>query len=235
VCIRPVGRPPIRIYRQSRPLPATFLPILLAHTVNMLHLLPIRLLLTGSVALFGVAVLAAGYAGLIGTGDTLSDVTRIIRWSSTAALMLMFVPYAAWRWVPRFQRLTFPYLGGEWVGELKFSGSNGTGVRKVTLNIRHSLLRVVLILDSVESTSRTLAVHAERDVGINRDRLYYIYLNERKEGVVGAGERYRGLAVLRVEMDDKARLYGDYFTEKNGNGTISLTLRQPNQWWAIWK
>lgn len=80
-----------------------------------------------------------------------------------------------------------------------------------------------------------MIVQAERDAGINRDRLYYIYLNERKEGVAGAGHSYRGLAVLRVEMANGLRLHGDYFTERLGKGRLRLEREQGHPWWALWK
>lgn len=201
----------------------------------MLHLLPIRHLLAVTVALVALAVLAAVYAGVVGTGNALDDVKWVIRSSSTAAVLLSLLPYAAWRWMPALQRITFPYLGGDWTGELEFQGPNGVGTRQVVLIIKHSLLRIVLILDSAESTSRTLVVHAERDAGISRDRLYYVYLNERKEGTPGAGDRYRGLAVLRIEMSRRPTLHGDYFTERQGIGTLQLQRRRSHPWWALWK
>jgi hypothetical protein len=201
----------------------------------MLHLLPIRRLLTAIIALAGTMVLAAVYAGVIGTGDAFNDVKWIIRWSSTSAFVMMLAPYAIWRWTPSLQHLTFPYLGGDWVGRLEFQGPNGNGTRQVTITINHSLLNIVLILDTTEATSRTLVAHAERDAGIKRDRLYYVYLNERKEGVRGAGERYRGLAILRVEMGRQAVLSGDYFTELQGRGKLRVRRQRPHPWWAVWK
>lgn len=201
----------------------------------MLHLLPVRHLLTGIVGLIALAVLSAVYFGLVGTGDALADATWIIRTSSIIALALMLIPYVAWRCLPGLQRLIFPYLGGDWAGELDFRGPRGSGSREVTLTIRHSLLRIVLILDSAESTSRTLVVQAERDSGINRDLLYYIYLNERKEGMPGRDECYRGLAVLRVDMSDNLTLYGDYFTEQRGAGELRLRRYRRHAWWALWK
>lgn len=201
----------------------------------MLHLLPLRYLLTVIVVLIASAVLAAVYAGAVGTGDALADVKSIIRLAPSIALVLMFLPYLAWRWVPSLQRAIFPYLGGEWAGELQFQSQKGPQTREVTLTINHTLFRVVLILDSAESTSRTLVVHVDRDAGINRDRLYYVYLNERKEGVPGAGDRYRGLAVLRVEISNCLALHGDYFTERRGSGKLKLSRRRCHPWWALWK
>jgi hypothetical protein len=201
----------------------------------MLNLLPIRNLLTVIIILIASSVLAAAYAGVVGTGDALADVKWIIRLAPSAALTLMVAPFAVWRWVGSVQRLTFPYLGGEWAGELRFNGQTGAGTRDVTLTVNHSLLKIALILDSAESTSRTLVVQADRDAEINRDRLYYVYLNERKEGVSGAGERYRGLAVLRVEMSGRPALLGDYFTERQSSGKLKLSRRRSHPWWALWK
>jgi hypothetical protein len=201
----------------------------------MLHLLPMRRLLAVIVGLVALTVLAAVYGGVVGRGNALDDVRWIIQTASISAVLLTLLPYAVWRWVPRLQRVTFPYLGGDWSGKLEFHGPGGAGTREVTLTIRHSLLKVVLILDSAESTSRTLVVHAERDRGLNRDRLYYVYLNERKEGLPGAGDRYRGLAVLRVEISHHAILHGDYFTERQSAGKLQLQRRRPNPWWVLWK
>jgi hypothetical protein len=201
----------------------------------MLHLLPIRYLLAAFAALVGLAVLTATYAGVIGTGNASADVRWIIHWSSTAALAAIVISFAAWRWIGKLQSLIFPYLGGEWIGELHFNGQTGAGTRPISLTIYHSIFRVSLILESLESTSRTLVVQADRDSNINRDRLYYVYLNERKEGVSGAGDRYRGLAILRVDSSKKLTLRGDYFTERQSIGTLSLVRQRSHPWWALWK
>lgn len=139
-------------------------------------------------------MVAALYAGFIGTEGPLADVLLIIRVASFAAFGLALASYAAWRWIPLAQNMTFPYLGGRWSGRLHFTGPNGSGNRAVTLDIRHTLLKIELVMDSKESTSRTLVVQAQRDPAVNQDRLYYVYSNERKEGVADAGSRYRGLA-----------------------------------------
>lgn len=201
----------------------------------MLHLLPVRYIIIGIIMLATASALIAGYAGWVGTGDTLNDILKITRWSSTAAAVFPIIAHAAWRWIPPLQHLIFPYLGGIWIGELHYSGPNGTGVRKISLFVNHTLLKVGMILDSAESTSRTLAVHAERDTGMDRDRLYYVYLTERKEGVPGAGDRYRGLAIIRLDYSAGAELHGDYFTERQHSGTLKLTRVTKTPWWKLWK
>lgn len=201
----------------------------------MLHLIPIRYALTVVVLLVAGAVLLAVYANYIGNGDEAADARWIFKWLSVVVTILMAASQLLWRWLPPFQNLIFPYLGGQWEGDLHFSGSKGEGSRKVKLTINHSLLRILLILDSDQSTSRTLVAQADRDSGIERDRLYYVYLNERKEGLPGAGERYHGLAILRVEQSGAPGLKGDYFTEHNSSGKLSLRLVKHHPWWNILK
>jgi hypothetical protein len=201
----------------------------------MLHLLPIRLVLRVFAALVAIAVVAASYAGWVGQGGTIHDMAVVTRWSSslaTAAIVLLFV---SWRWIPPVQLFIFPYLGGRWSGVLRFNSGRGPEHRDVRLEIKHTLFGIQLLLDSNESISSTLVVHAERNPDFQRYRIYYVYLNERKEGVPGAGERYRGLAVLRVEWGAHPELQGNYFTEANRSGTLHLKRDEGHPWWKLWR
>lgn len=200
----------------------------------MLHLLNTRLL-AAFVALAALLTLLADALGMVGSGPFWVDALWVLARTSVVVLVLTFALTAVWRWVPGAQSIVFPYLGGHWKGNLEYDGSQGHGTKAVTLVINHSLLRIMLTLDSDESTSRTLSAHADHDEGIDRDRLYYVFLNERKEGVPGAGDRYRGLAIMRVEAPDGTKLRGDYFTERKGTGTLSLERQVSHPWWALWK
>ena len=200
----------------------------------MLNLLPIRLFLSSFAVLVGSAVLAAVYGGWLG-GDALRDASGVVRWSSTLALAVIVLFYAAWRWIPALQFLIFPYLGGQWAGTVRFQGSNGPDHRHVSLEIKHTPLGLRLLLDSDESTSRTLVVQADRDPDFDRFRIYYVYLNERKEGRPGGGQRYRGLAILRVTCSPQPELEGDYFTETHRRGTLHLTRSSETPIWKIWQ
>jgi hypothetical protein len=201
----------------------------------MLHLLPIRLVLRIFAALVGLSVLAASYAGLVGAGDIVHDLTILSRWSATLAIGAIVLLYGLWRWVPPVQDAIFPYLGGRWSGAVRFDTEHGPDERAVQLEIKHTLFTLRLLLDSNESTSSTLVVQAERNPDFQRFRLYYVYLNERKEGVAGAGDRYRGLAILRVDRVHPPQLHGDYFTETHRRGTLHLQLSAANPWWKLWR
>jgi hypothetical protein len=201
----------------------------------MLHLLPIRWLLRGSFVIFSLAVLSAVYVGQIGGGEVAHDARKLLGWSAFGAIAVIALSFAGWRWIPAIQRLIFPYLGGQWSGFIRYEDRDGTHRVDVTMEIKHTLLGVRMLLDSRQSSSRTLAVHAERDPDFERYRLYYVYLNERKDGFANAGEHYRGLAVISVATGARLRLQGNYFTDTDRRGTLHITAVTLHPWWKLWR
>ncbi len=175
----------------------------------MLHLLPVRLLFQGAIALVALAIAAGFYAGWLDPSDGAQNIALLLRISSSLAVTLSVALVAGWRWIPSLQRFIFPYLGGRWTGVIRFSKDEdgGEGLRKVT----------------------------KENPDFERFRLFYIYLNERKEGVVGARERYRGVAIMRVETGAPLKLFGDYFTETDRRGRIELMAARLHPWWMIWR
>jgi hypothetical protein len=200
----------------------------------MLHLLPFRVLsvvlVGGSVAL----ILLMFHFGIYGR-NIVDDFVSLMKAASIVGTVGPIAFYLAWRWIPWVQKGIFPYLGGVWKGHLSYDGKNGKGKRDITLTVNQSPFQVRLILDSKESVSRTLSVQADRDGGTDRNRLYYVFLNERKEGVTNPGQKYRGLAVLGVVDEANNILAGDYFTEAKSLGQLHLSNRQPHPWWSLWK
>jgi hypothetical protein len=201
----------------------------------MLHLLPIRWLLRITFVVVGLAVLCATYAGWLGGGEAIRDAVVVLRWSSIGSVSLIVLFFAAWRWIPPIQRSIFPYLGGRWAGYIEFEEKRVTQRRNATLEIKHTLFGLRLLLDTKESASWTLAVHAERDSDFQRYRLFYAFVNERKDGFLNAGQRYRGLAVHRVEPGTRPALHGSYFTDASRSGTLHLSLDGLNPWWKLWR
>ena len=201
----------------------------------MRHLLPIKWVFVFSFATGALAVFAALFLGWAPEDHWFANAQKVIRWSTGAAIVVPIAFYAVWRFVPAVQELIFPYLGGHWSGQLKFSGERGEGTRDIELVVNHTLLSLQLVLTSEESFSKTLAVHAQRDEEAMRKRLYYVYQNERKEGFPGAGETYRGLAIMRVENQCGLMLHGNYFTERGQAGVLTLSRNDAHPIWAFWK
>ncbi|MEW1781346.1 hypothetical protein AB0305_04000 [Arthrobacter sp. NPDC080086] len=200
----------------------------------MLHLLPLRAALRLLIILVAVGVALMFGAGILSDKEIFKAATQLVRWSTLIVTGSTLLCYAGWRWIPIIQRWIFPYLGGDWEGTLVYSRGTSEATVPIQLLVKHTLFGIRLLLDSAESTSQTLVVHAEKDPDFDRYKLYYVYLNQRKEGVQGAGDRYRGLAVLRVD-NDGLLLQGDYFTENHRRGTLSLAYKKPTAWWKIWR
>lgn len=194
----------------------------------MMHLLPIRLFIATIIILVALTFLMQGIVPYVGWEMLLSN----IRWLYLLVIITPLVLCTFWRLYSKFRTFIFPYLGGEWTGLIEFQGSHGCGTRDVRLTIDHTLFTIKLVLESEQSTSRTLSVCAYRDAGINRDRLYYVFQNERKEGKSKEEKTYRGCAVLRLEAKN-SRLLGDYFTEQNGSGQIILERQKRHAWWHL--
>jgi hypothetical protein len=201
----------------------------------VLHLLPIRLLFQGSLALVALAIAAAFYAGWLNPTDGAKNIAFFLRIASGLAVGLSIALFAAWRWIPALQKFVFPYLGGRWKGIIRFPNGDTEDQRSATMDIKHTPFGLTLLLDSDESTSWTLSAQADRNPDFDRFRIFYIYLNERKEGVPGARERYRGVAIMRVEPGRPFKLFGDYFTETDRRGRIEMTVSKLHPWWKIWR
>ncbi|MBN9676481.1 hypothetical protein [Salipiger bermudensis] len=200
----------------------------------MLHLLPFKIMSIALIAGVTSLVMLMVYLGVYGNNvvDDYLSIMKLVSYGITGFPLLF---YLAWRWVPQVQAVIFPYLGGVWEGSLTYDGINGKGERKITLTINQTPFHVSLILDSEESVSRTLSAQADRDAGANRDRVYYVFQNERKEGAKNPGIKYRGLAVLGIQAGTQLTLAADYFTETRSTGQLHLFTQKPHPWWSLWK
>jgi len=212
----------------------------------MLHLLPLRLILWAFAFVVAIS-LGLAFAGLASNGHVFGNLSVLVRWSGSLVTVATIVLFASWRWIRPLQSIIFPSLGGTWKGVVEFENENKDEsereaevapekqTREVTLEVKHLLTGITMMLDSAESTSWTLAVHAEKAKDFDRYRLYYVYLNERKEGSEGGGERYRGLAIIGIETATPMRMAGNYFTETDRKGTLKLTQVAANPWWKLWR
>ncbi|MBW9052267.1 hypothetical protein [Rhizobium mesosinicum] len=197
----------------------------------MLHLWPLSKILSAAfIFVGGVAVFVATHSSGASTYEILTQVFRICGVLSTLTIIALG---AAWRWVPHFQKSIFPYLGGRWTGQVYFQGEYGEETRGVTLDVIHTAFLIKLVLRSEESISHTLAVQPSKS-DMDDYKLYYVYENKRKEGRSKGSRVYRGVAILRVELD-QGELHGDYFTETHRSGRLILGGRRRNNWWVFWR
>ncbi len=201
----------------------------------MLHLLPVRLLATAFAIATSLLMLVAVTSGYITNTSLMLAVQQVARYAPILVIACAVLLLAAWRWISPLQTAIFPYLGGEWTGELRYVDATGPQSKPARMEARHSLVSAKLLLETDESESATLVVHAEKDPTFERYKLYYVFLNRRKEGVSGAGESYRGLAIVRWIEGEKPSLEGDYFTDTNRRGTLHLTRARKTAFWKLWR
>jgi hypothetical protein len=203
----------------------------------VLHLLPIRLLLTGFALLVMAAYAFSLRAGFVTAGTTIEVVLGILKVATPLVAGTMIASLALWRWTPPFiQNLVFPYLGGSWEGVIEFSQDGAPVTRPATLEVVQTLTSIKFALRTAESTSETTLVHA-RKAPVEKDlvKLVYIYQVERLEGVPGAGDRYRGCAFLDVDLNDSRAMTGSYMAGAGRAGTIRMQLRRKTAWWKLWR
>lgn len=203
----------------------------------MLHLVPIRLLLT----VFGLAAMAA-YGSALQVGFVSNDtwpnlIVGVFKVATPVALAAMAAMVLIWRWSPAsLQRLLFPYLGGDWVGEIEFLKGTVLVQHPATLVVTHTPTTIRFVLSTKESTSETLVVHARKTPELtDLVKLVYIYEVERREGYLGAGDRYRGCAFIDVQLAKPYAMTGSYMAGSGRSGSIRMTRRNATPLWKVWR
>ncbi len=185
----------------------------------MLLSFPFRILLQALVAATIIFVVGVGW--LAPADGVIGAQLAALRWAPLVPLVFLFVLYWSWRLIEPLQALTFPYLGGDWNGSLRYETHDGKcGERTARLSIRHGFFGLHMRLLTEESTSRTLAIATARDPAFGDFRLYYVFEVSRIAGI-GADKVYRGTAVVQIDLK-KTLLSGDYFTEHKSTGHISF-------------
>jgi hypothetical protein len=196
----------------------------------MLHLLPLRYVIYGLVAVPPIALLLAETLHLVGGkgfADTFGTISKAV---GAIDIFLAGVIYWAWRWIPFFTIKVFPDISGTWSGRIRYQDDQGQNKEKIArLRVIQSIEKIQLLLDTNESESKAIVVYPQRD-DFDRFKIVYIYENHRKEGQPAGGEVYRGTAFLRIHSPgSKFALYphqnsiaGTYFTEHNKSGVVEF-------------
>lgn len=81
-----------------------------------------------------------------------------------------------WQWIPSFNRLLFPDIGGEWKIEIHWQGPSDRGVVEAEAIVKQNFLRISMEVRSPKSDSQTLIAQPKRDPESGRPILYYVYL-----------------------------------------------------------
>jgi hypothetical protein len=162
------------------------------------------------------------------TGIALEDIKIFARFVLGIPTGLLAALYLAWRTIPLFQRVTFPYLGGVWTGVLRYGPPDRQELSDAVLTITHRLSGMTLALDTRESESTTLAVVATRDPTGMRYHVYYVFENRRKPEYIKPEYPvvYRGVAILTLRFAPGMQLSGEYFTDQPTRGVAEFALQK---------
>lgn len=204
----------------------------------MLHLLPLRFIGRLALAVTVLGVLALIVIDSPEAGSDLATAMTIVRWALGAEAIAAFLFYHLWPYIPGLTaRWLFPHIDGSWDGHLHFKRKQQSaggrskvvldGFKDASLYVHQSLTKVRLILETDESTSETLVVHAERDPDFSRFKLFYIFENRSRDGRPNTARSYRGTAIMEIPPGRPATLNGTYFTDQGSEGTFKFERRLP--------
>lgn len=192
----------------------------------MIHLIPYRDLLKFLLIITGIAILSVISLGLFGDKSFFQKSVTITSYLMTADTILGVILYFLWHRISYFTNKVFPYINGEWSGNICYKIGDNIHNKDATLLVMQNLLEMHMILETDESISQTMIVYPKKDEIFPVFKLFYIFENRRKEGVNNANQSYRGTAIIRLAPGKPNELDGDYFTDQLKSGTIHFTRKK---------
>jgi hypothetical protein len=193
----------------------------------MIRLLPLGRVITA------IAVVYASITGFIlwlayDDATNLTDAISIAFSGSTilnACLLGAF--YLGWKklWAkfPQLNTLLFPDLNGVWDMEIHWERDGKNGVSQARAFIKQDFLKLGMDVEAEDSDSETLIAVPKKDSETGRPLLYYVFLTTPKHRVDTENpEPYKGAAILKVGVDGKDLLRGNYFTSRKSAGHYEL-------------
>ncbi len=147
----------------------------------------------------------------------------------TAYIILAFL-FTKWAWKWRIFRdwlVPFPNLQGTWKGTLHSTWVDpNTGQRipprEIVLVIKQtfSTLSCVTFTNESDTYSTTAQINQDDESGVFR--LSYNYTNRPRSVVRDRSEIHDGAAILKIILDPKMKLEGEYWTSRKTTGDISV-------------
>lgn len=196
----------------------------------MITLLPI-----GKVILI-IAVIYAAVSGVFiwltyDSSTSFLNVVGIALGGSTflnAVLFFLFNYYwqCLWRTYPVLNKLVFPDLNGKWDMIIEWESGDKSGKSNAIAEIKQTFLSITMEVEAKDSYSSTLIVQANKAPNSGRPFLYYIYHVTPKNTSQNSNVvSYTGAAILQLSLENKNRLSGNYFTDRETKGHFELNKR----------
>lgn len=192
--------------------------------VNLQPFLFILLLFSG---LVWFAIAAVNGKNLQDFVDFMCLIPKVV----TADLLLVAV-FMKWLW--RWKHLQgwlvpFPNLNGTWQGEIQTTWKDTEGKMSISipaiLTIRQTFGRISCVMrtNEMESHSYLEGFCIDKDAQVRR--LCYTFTSKPKSALRSRSTPHDGTILLNIIGDPPSRLEGEYWTQRQTNGTVTLTFK----------
>jgi len=160
------------------------------------------------------------------------DFMRPIPQVVTADVLLITV-FAKWLW--RWKRLQgwlvpFPDLNGTWQGEIQTNFKNAEGKTPgpipTILTIKQTFLRMSCVMRTKEMESHSYVEGFYIDEDAQVRRLCYSYTSKPKATLRDRSTPHDGTILFNIIGKPVNKLEGEYWTQRQTNGTITLVFRE---------
>ncbi|EEY3955962.1 TPA: hypothetical protein ACNEJJ_000556 [Escherichia coli] len=129
-----------------------------------------------------------------------------------------------WQWFPKLNNLLFPDLNGTWDMVIHWEWEDKKGTSHAQATIKQDFLKIGMDVEADDSDSQTLVAKPKKDTETGRPELYYVFLTTPKHKAgFGPQDPYMGTAILKLNLNDKDVLNGNYFTSRKTVGHYELT------------
>lgn len=190
---------------------------------------------------FGTVAVFFGFAVVVGIYlvnarlEELGIVRQIslVLSASTALNVLLAVAFnhgwrRLWRWFPALNDHLFPDWNGTWDVEIHWQWEGKDGTVSAKAEVKQSLLKLSINLQSERSYSETLSVVPKKHPESSRPYLHYLYEAKPTQGYQNDNPEHTGAAILRPDLDNNDVLRGNYFTDRSTSGHYVMTRTMPS-------
>lgn len=128
-----------------------------------------------------------------------------------------------------------PDLNGEWRGGIDSDWIHPDTKQKLPnivakLTIKQTLFKTSCIIETNESSSRSMVANFVMDPDNQKCQLVYTYQNDPKQTIQDRSRIHYGTAILEIQEAKKAILLkGNYWTSRNTGGYMAFSSRQKSK------
>lgn len=130
-----------------------------------------------------------------------------------------------WRKIPALNDLLFPDWNGTWDVQIHWQRGEMAGTVQAEAQIKQSLLKLSITLQSKQAESETLSVVPKKHPESGRPHLHYLYEAKPRAGCQNDNPAHIGAAILKPDLDNRDILRGNYFTDRATSGHYIMTRR----------